>query len=56
MTFASGIFSGKPSPCVLLVGGENDDGHVVSDCWIFDLPTVSWTKVLYCIVILLSLS
>lgn len=45
MAFAPGLYSPKPCPCMVIVGGENDDGKVLSDCWLFDLPTTKWTHV-----------
>ena len=47
MTFVPGLYGMEPCPCVLVVGGENDEGKTLSDCWILDLRSTTWTQVRY---------
>ncbi len=45
MTYISGYHSNIHSPCLLIQGGENDEGETLSDCWIMELHTAAWKHV-----------
>ena len=33
-------------PLLVIVGGMSDGGNAISDCWIHDLTTMKWKKVI----------
>ena len=45
MTYIGGYHGDGHSPCLLVQGGENDEGATLSDCWIMELHTAEWKKV-----------
>ena len=45
MTYIAGYHGDRHSPCLLVQGGENEEGETLSDCWIMELRTAEWKKV-----------
>lgn len=45
MEYISGYHSNGHSPCLLVQGGENNEGETLSDCWILELNTAKWRQV-----------
>ena len=45
MTYITGFHSDRHSPCLLIQGGENDEGETLSDCWIMEVHTSEWKQV-----------
>ena len=45
MIYVASLHSDRPHPCLIVIGGEDDDGKILNDCWILELQTVTWKHV-----------
>ena len=41
----SSKITGHDYTVLLLIGGRDSQGHTLSDCWLFNVESVKWTKV-----------
>lgn len=46
MIYVASLHSDRPHPCLIVIGGEDDDGKILNDCWILELQTVTWKHIL----------